>query len=129
MNIKNTGAIILSCVALLLSGCASMFGDNDRTIHVTSNPAGVRVFYKGDEVGETPVEIPVNSTFNPGAISVKKEGYNTRTRQVTTSFQGVGFLNVFFWPGFIVDAATGDMMRINSKNFHFALTKKESKTP
>lgn len=41
-------------------------------------------------------------------------------------FNGVSLLNIFFWPGFIVDAATGSLMKAGQFNYEVELEKKES---
>ena len=99
-------------IAIGLSACASVFGDKNRDVQVTSNPAGATVYYNNQEAGHTPTTIQVDSTWGPKQIVVKKQGYEPAVRTVQTSFQPIGILNVLFWPGFIVDAATGNMVKI-----------------
>lgn len=115
--------LILAGVAFTLSGCASMFGSDNRSIHVTSNPDNAKVYYQGIEVGKTPANVAVESTFSPGSITVKKPGYNTAMQQIQTSFQTAGILNIFFWPGFIIDAVTGKTMKISNHHMHIPLSK------
>lgn len=59
--------------------------------HITANPAVVTVA-KGN-----------------GAIRIdcKKAGYKQMNMSVGDSFDAVTVVNVLFWPGFIVDAASG----------------------
>lgn len=92
-------------------------------IHVSSMPSSAMVYYNGNEVGITPTDVVVSSTFSPGTITVKKEGYHTTSKQIKSSFQGIGILNIFFWPGFIIDVLTGKMMKINSGHFNVPLAK------
>lgn len=33
--------------------------------------------------------------------------------EISQSFQFLGILNILFWPGFIMDALTSDMMKIS----------------
>ncbi len=66
-----------------------------------------------------------NPTTNSYIIKVAKKGYAPVTQEVQTSFQAVGLLNLFvFWPGFIIDAVTGDMMKVTTTNIHVPLAKK-----
>ena len=99
-----------------------MFGNKNRTVAVNSSPQGAKVFLNGNLVGRTPSSITV---ANPSGnvITLQKSGYYTGESSIPTHFQGVGFLNIFFWPGFIVDAATGDMHAVDS-NVSVALRKK-----
>lgn len=116
--------IVVCTFCLALSGCASMFGNKNRTLNVSSAPVGAKVYLNGREVGKTPTEVAVgNPTTNSYLVRVEKKGYAPITKAVETSFQGAGFLNILFWPGFIIDAVTGDMRRITNPNMNFNLTK------
>jgi len=49
-------------------------------------------------------------------VEVEKSGYVPLKRVVKTQFQPIGFLNVFTpfaVTGFVIDAITGDMMKIS----------------
>ena len=106
--------ITISVVAFSISGCASMFGDNTRSITVKSQPSGANVYVDGVRYGTTPTVISLpNFLWNNPSLVVKKDGYEDTGVMINTKFQNVGLLNVFFWPGFIIDAATGNMIKID----------------
>lgn len=109
---------------LSLGGCATLFGNHNRSVQINSNPEGATVTLNGMNVGNTPTHVVIQSTMSTNVISVKKQGYKVSQREIATSFQPVGFLNVFFWPGFIVDAVTGDMMKLNTHFVTVNLAKK-----
>lgn len=115
------GGVILSS----LTGCASIFGDNNKAVHVNSYPQKAQVFVNNMPVGTTPTVISVPNTWSPTILTFKKKGYLEQTTQVNTKFQPVGILNIFFWPGFIVDALSGDMMKVapESRNITATLSK------
>ena len=121
------GIILLltaAAVCLVLSGCATIFGDKNRNVNVTSNPTGAKVYLNGNEVGQTPTSVALgNPMTNSYVVKVDKKDYAPVTQQVQTSFQPVGILNIFFWPGFIIDAVTGDMMKVTTTNINVALNK------
>ena len=96
----------------IFSGCASVAGDNSKIVHVSSKPAGAKVYVNNVPMGTTPTQIAVNNTWSPTLVTFKKKGYEDTNAQVNTAFQPVGILNIFFWPGFIVDAASGNMMKV-----------------
>jgi hypothetical protein len=104
-------AALLSSV-IALSGCASIAGDNNKVVHVSSKPEGAKVYANNIPVGTTPTKIAVNNTWSPTLLTFKKKGYADTNAQVDTSFQKVGLLNIFFWPGFLVDAVSGNMMKV-----------------
>jgi uncharacterized protein YceK len=116
---------IASATCLALSGCATMFGNKNRTVNVNSTPAGATVTLNGNEVGRTPTKVALgNPTTNSYVIKVSKKGYAPVTRQVETAFQPVGILNILFWPGFIIDAVTGDMVKVTTTNVHASLARR-----
>ncbi len=104
--------MFLSAAMTLLSGCASVAGDNSKVVQVNSKPAGAKVYVNNVPMGTTPTQISVNNTWSPTLLTLKKKGYEDTNAQVNTAFQPIGILNVFFWPGFIVDAASGNMMKV-----------------
>ncbi len=100
-------------LALFLSGCATIFGENGKTIQVHSQPENAQVLINNMPVGTTPALVTIPSTWSASTLTFRKKGYADQYAQVNTSFQTVGLLNIFFWPGFIVDAVSGDMMKIS----------------
>ena len=119
----------LVIVSLLLNSCGTLFGDNNRVVHVTSAPAGANVYVNNTLAGQTttsgaPLDIylPSSSGFNSNVvIRVEKPGYETIFQPVQTSMQTVAILNVFFWPGFIVDIISGDIVKISNPYMNFVL--------
>ena len=113
--------IMITGTMLSLAGCATMFGDKNKTISINSTPSGAKVTYNGTYRGVTPYSLVLASSSTPGVITVSHEGCQPETQQIQTSFQKIGFLNILFWPGFIVDAVTGDMMKIDNTSMNFTL--------
>jgi hypothetical protein len=123
--------LLLSLVTatLLLNSCATLFGDHNRVVHVTSAPAGANVYVNNTLAGQTtasgvPLDIylPSSSGFNSNVvIKVEKPGYEAIYQPVQTSMQTVAILNVFFWPGFIVDIISGDIVKISNPYMNFVL--------
>lgn len=123
MKLKIIPTLLLS---FALAGCATVFGDNGRTVQVNSTPAGADVLVNGVNAGTTPTTIAINSTFSPPSILVRKPGYQEQTAQINTQFQTIGILNIFcLIPGFAIDAISGNMMKISpeSKSINVNLQK------
>ncbi|MDF2530351.1 MAG: hypothetical protein K0Q57_1231 [Gammaproteobacteria bacterium] len=116
-------ASLASC--LLLTGCATMFGDNDRTVTVRSAPPGAQVLLNGQVAGVTPLTVTVPQVSD-NYITVQKAGYQTSTQYIPTQFQNIGWLNILIWPGFIVDAISGDMMKLSTHSVNVPLVKTAS---
>lgn len=99
---------------LALSGCASIAGDNTRMVKVESVPAGADIFVDNQNYGVTPSVITLPSNIYGGkTVTLKKEGYKDQTMVVNSKFQPIALLDIFFWPTFIVDGATGNLVKID----------------
>ena len=108
---------LLGC--FLISGCASMFGDNTRDVKVDSNPKGADIFIDGTRRGTTPAVVTLPSYIYGGKeIVLKKKDYSDQTITVNSKFQPVTIWNLFNGFGFIVDAATGDVLKIDPRDLN-----------
>jgi hypothetical protein len=105
--------------AVLLNGCASMFGDNTRTITVTSQPQGAEIFVESISYGTTPATITLPGYIYGGKILVlRKEGFKDQAILVNSKFQPVTIWNILNGFGFLIDAATGDILKIDPMNLN-----------
>ncbi len=117
-------AVSVMASVLGLTGCSTMFGDNDRLVHVSSAPKGAHVLVNNQAIDDTtPTQIAMTSMFAPTTITVAKRGCKPQTVVITPEFQKIGLLNILIFPGFIVDAITGDMMKVpdNQKTLTMSL--------
>ena len=106
--------IICLVLFITISGCASIAGDNTRKVAVKSYPSGARIYVDNMQYGITPAMITLPSYIYGGkSVQVRKAGYEDQTIMVNTKFQLIGLVNILFWPGFIVDAATGSIVKID----------------
>lgn len=116
---------LLSMLAMLeLTGCSTIFGDNQRVVHIDSAPKGAKVTVNSMEMdSKTPTETTVTNMWSPTVIKVQKPGCASKTVSISPEFQTIGILNILFPPAFIVDAATGNMFKIpeNQRNINMKL--------
>ncbi|MBA2367540.1 MAG: PEGA domain-containing protein [Candidatus Protochlamydia sp.] len=127
---KLTKIFTIFSLFLILSGCATLFGNNRRDVSVVSNPPGAAIYMDNMQYGFTPAIITLPTYIYGGkSITLKKEGYYDQTMMVNTEFQPIALLNIFFWPGFLIDAGTGNLVKINPchlnlstelRNFNFS---------
>ncbi|MCD8524448.1 MAG: hypothetical protein LRY67_01395 [Gammaproteobacteria bacterium] len=116
---KTTIACIASFGLIALTGCSSIFGDNNRVVHIDSEPKGAKVTVNNIAVdSHTPTEVVVKDMFSPTVITVQKPGCTKKTVIIQPEFQKVGILNILILPGFIVDAITGNMMKVPEDKRH-----------
>lgn len=130
--IKNVIKSILICaVFLTLTGCASIAGNNTRMVNIASEPAGAAIYVDNQRYGVTPAVITLPTYIYGGkSILLKKDGYHDHSMMVNTSFQPIALLDIFLWPTFIIDAATGNIVKIDpaNLNLHAPLQKIEEKS-
>lgn len=90
---------------ICLSACATLFGNksDNITVHSQNN---ARILVDGNEIGRGTAlfSLPREKT---AVITVKKAGCSDMSLTTEQSVNNTTFLNIFFWPGFIVDAVTG----------------------
>lgn len=109
LNITLCGALFAS-----LAGCASIAGDNTRSVKVSSVPSGAAIYVDNQRYGVTPavVTLPTN-IYGGKTVTLKKQGYQDHTTAINTKFQPVALLDILFWPSLIVDGATGNLVKID----------------
>ncbi|MEI6806893.1 MAG: hypothetical protein WCK49_10395 [Myxococcaceae bacterium] len=56
---------------------------------------------------------------------MKKDGYQDANLIIKKKFDPISILNIFFWPGFIIDAASGAMMRPEQTSYVVEMEKKK----
>jgi hypothetical protein len=110
---------------VLLPGCATVLKPKGEYLTIQTDPPGARVVINGIEVGTSPVTAPVNGT-KIQTILLTKDGYETKTRFVTTSI-GPGWViaDALFglWP-LVIDAATGNWKSLDESAVYIMLDKK-----
>jgi len=117
--------ILITISILVLSGCATIFSNSSDPVSFNSVPEGAKVQINGMNVGRTPVTVPVKRSISPPQVQLKLDGYEPQYIMLQNSFAGVGFLNILFWPGFIIDAATGTMMKYEPLSYEIELEEKK----
>src|SRR3990167_2683974 len=110
--------LIAVCTTITaLAGCASIAGDNTRNVSVSSKPAGARIYVDNQQYGVTPAVVTLPSYIYGGKnLTLKKKGYVDESMMVNSKFQPIAILDILFWPTFIVDAMTGDLVKIDPAN-------------
>lgn len=110
--------LISICATIsILAGCASIAGDNTRKVSVASKPAGATIYVDNQQYGVTPSVITLPSYIYGGKnVMLKKKGYRDESMMVNTKFQPIAILDILLWPTFIVDAVTGDLVKIDPAN-------------
>jgi hypothetical protein len=107
---------------LIITGCASIAGENTRSVYVNSEPAGAKIFIDNQQYGITPATVSLPSYIYGGkTVTLKKTGFEDQTIMVNSKFQPIALLDIIFWPALFIDAATGDLVKIDPANLNLNL--------
>ena len=103
---------ILAVLAVTVCGCATLFGGgSSQTVNITSSPGSASFVVKASSglqmaAGKTPQNV-ILPRSNEYQIEITAPGFQPQTTTLTKGVNGWLFVNIFFWPGFIVDFVTG----------------------
>lgn len=116
---KIINKIFLIAPIFLMCSCATIFSGKTQNLHVkVIDEATNQELQDCKCILKEPNGTQYTIASNPGTVAVsrgsgaieiicKKEGYIQHNTSVADSFNGTTIANVLFWPGFIVDAASG----------------------
>ena len=112
--------LVLLATIVFNQGCCSIFTSGPQTISVDSKPEGAEVKI-GPYEGKTPydVSIPRGKDY----VVVASLGGDTKTVTLNKSIEPVYWVNILFWPGLIIDLATGKMFKYEPTDYEFDFTK------
>ena len=113
MNVAKLICAIIASLMLICSGCATIFSGGPESITMQSDPPGATYQY-GPYQGKTPDTLAVARGSLSHFAIFSKAGYEQKTVPVETGIQGVTWVDILFWPGFIVDFVTGNAFKVNS---------------
>jgi len=116
--------LILFVAIPQISGCATIIRGSNQDVRVTSDPPNARVVVNGQDRGETPTTLNLD-TSRDYQIEFAKDGYASETLNVRKDFT-IGwpiFGNVFSWGiiGIVVDVANGSAYKLTPKQLEAAL--------
>ena len=119
MITKITKVWFACALFLTITGCASIAGDNTRMVKVDSYPSGAAIYVDNQQYGVTPAVITLpNYIYGGKSVTLRKTGYQDQTTMVNSKFQPIALLDVLCWPTFIIDAVTGDIVKIDPANLN-----------
>lgn len=119
--------LLIVATVLLLTSCATLISGTNQNINIKAVDIATNEALSGVICNVTTtkgagynVELDTHSFISiekdQGMIqfNCKKAGYKQVSVTSTQSFDGATIANIFFWPGFIVDASTGSMKKYPS---------------
>jgi hypothetical protein len=121
--------MLLICISVAFSGCAAIFKGSNSNLNATSDPSGAKVYVNGELYGKTPINLRLKSS-KTYTIEFKKEGYETVTRNISSSV-GAGWIILDILGGLIpviIDAATGSWYDLDQDHVNAILEKQQQES-
>lgn len=115
MKRRICGILVLSGL-LFMSGCASVFTGTNEKIVVSTPDAQSSIYVDGMLRGKGNIIID-KTKGKTHLLTVKQEGCQDITTVTSNRFNGVSVLNIFFWPGFFIDLATGALWEADPSSY------------
>lgn len=117
-------ALVLPCLAVALSGCATIMHGTTQEIPILSAPAGAEVSVDGASVGRTPLSIRLQRK-QAHQVRIEAAGYQpyqaTVDRHVSGWAWGNAFLSVGALVGVPVDLSTGALYNLDPDGIRASL--------
>jgi hypothetical protein len=124
---KPIDRMISLLLAIALTGCATLFGGSSH-VPVVTNPPGAFVYVNGVPVGQTPTAINLEPD-RPANVQIYLPGFQPVQLWRQKGFSGWFWVNILFWPGFIVDLATGKYQKYDDNAIAVGLTPAQGPAP
>lgn len=119
---KKSILVLIASATLFLSGCASIISGTSQTLTFNADVEDVLVYVDGAIIGKTPVSASFKKN-KAQTVMFKKEGYETVTREITKSFDGVAIVNIF-WDLSTTDFITGAVYEYSPSMIYVEMPKK-----
>jgi hypothetical protein len=115
-------------LALMTSSCATLFSGSSQPI-TFSGLEGTKIYdaatnMKLAEIGAgKTATVNIKKKVGDKQLLAKKDGYKNTPLILESSFNNTALLNIFFWPGFIVDYGTGKMNKWDNQFINIEMEK------
>jgi hypothetical protein len=113
-------ALILST---LTTGCATVLHGSTQMVTFNSQPEGADIFVEGNLMGKTPATFNLKKNKYK-TVEIKKDGYDRASVALSTSYDTVALLNIF-WDLSTTDLATGNAYEYEPNSYTVKLVKSE----
>ena len=112
--------------AMMLSSCCTLFTPSKQAI-TFNGENGIKIYDDGMKIAEikdnNTTSVRIKKELSSKYLIAKKEGYRPTPLKLDTKFDAVAVINILFWPGFVVDAATGQMCKWDTTNIDIEMEK------
>lgn len=112
----------MAALTTLSFGSATIASGTSQSISFNSSPEGVSVLLDGQMKCKTPCTVSVKKNAFSN-ITFKKDGYQSQNVPLTTSFDGIAVLNIF-WDFSTTDLITGALWEYAPNSYMVEMKKK-----
>jgi hypothetical protein len=116
-------AALLCGTMLMTQSCATLFTGTRDSIVINSNVKGAKVQIDGIDQGTTGSTFRVQRSLNDKLVTIKAEGYESKTFPLQSSFNVVSILNFTNPLGWAIDLLSGAAKRYDPKTYEIELEK------
>ncbi|MEM1134267.1 MAG: caspase family protein [Bacteroidota bacterium] len=113
---------------IFIPSCATIFSGTSQNVRIRSNPQGARIIHNGNDTGITTEKRGAKITINRAVIASQHNNTNEQVYKLTKGgyqdleirdrrkINGLAFFfDIFFWPGLIIDFATGAIYKYRTR--------------
>ncbi|MGB3801350.1 MAG: PEGA domain-containing protein [Lewinella sp.] len=112
---------LLFALLFLSSSCATIFSGTTDQVFFDSRPEGAAVYLDNHYLGRTPLRTSIPRTTRVRYLTYELENHEPSTQLLRNRVDGITFINLLWWPGFVIDAATGAICRIEYTSYYTEL--------
>ena len=100
----------------LVCGCATLFGKKDDVLTIHSKYDNAHFLVDGNEIGmgHATYKLERGKTV---IITAHKKGCNDVSMPTSEKLNDTTFVNLLFWPGYLVDAASGSIHQASTTDY------------
>ena len=125
--------LLVLAIPIVMSSCSTVFCGTKAKVLLDDTNIDQSVNITTDVEHHTNVQLPYTVTVkrgkNPSTITVESEGYKQMELIVNKKFNAVSVINLTNWIGWVVDAATGSLMRPEKNVYTFHMVKEDFSEP
>ena len=118
-------------IILILTSCATLFTGTKSKVQLSSNattPVNLVVDGKRHDNVQLPRKIKVKNGFHSSHVTASAPGYENTEVTINKKFNGVSILNLTNIVGWGIDAASGAIMKPESKHYYIEMARKDGMT-
>ncbi|MBF8961646.1 hypothetical protein I0P70_00190 [Pontibacter sp. FD36] len=120
---KKLSTSLILVAMILTQSCATLFTGTKDTIVINSDQKA-KIEIDGIQVGHTGESIRVKRSLNDKVVTLKADGYETKTFELQKAFNVVSVLNFLSPLAWGIDALTGAVMKYEPKVYNMELDAK-----